>query len=45
MRSDTAFMIPVFTHTVENWSDYKEDIINMIDTGLEINDNPYTACV
>ena len=33
MKSDTAFMIPVFSHTVENWSDYKEDIINMLDTG------------
>ena len=33
MKSDTAFVIPVFTHTVDNWSDYKEDIINMIDTG------------
>ena len=33
MRSDTAFMIPVFTHAVENWSYYKEDIIDMLDTG------------
>ena len=33
MRSDTAFMIPVFTHTVENWSEYKEEIIDMLDTG------------
>ena len=33
MKSDTAFMIPIFTHSVENWSDYKEEIINMLDTG------------
>ena len=33
MKSDAAFMIPVFTHTVENWSDYKDEIIDMIDTG------------
>ena len=26
MKSDTAFMIPVFTHSVANWSDYKEEI-------------------
>ena len=24
-------MIPVFSHTVENWSDYKEEIIDMLD--------------
>ena len=33
MNSDTAFVIPVFTHTVDNWSDYKEEIIDMLDTG------------
>ena len=33
MNSDTAFMIPVFTHTVDNWSEYKEEIIDMHDTG------------
>ena len=33
MKSDTAFVIPVFTHTVDNWSDYKEEIIDMLDTG------------
>ena len=33
MKSDTAFMIPIFTHTVENWSEYKEEIIDMLDTG------------
>ena len=32
MKSEAAFMIPVFTHTVENWSDYKDEIINMLHT-------------
>ena len=32
MKNDIAFMIPVFSHTVENWSDYKEEIIDMLDT-------------
>ena len=31
MKSDAAFMIPVFSHTVENWSDYKEEMIDMLD--------------
>ena len=31
MKSDAAFMIPVFSHTVENWSDYKEEMIGMLD--------------
>ena len=32
MKSEAAFMIPVFTHTVENWSDYKDEIIDMLHT-------------
>ena len=32
MKTEAAFMIPVFTHAVENWSDYKDEIIDMLDT-------------
>jgi len=40
VKSDAAFMIPVFTHPVENWSDHKDEIINMLD--LEDGDGHQT---
>ncbi len=32
MNIEAAFTVPVFTHSVENWSEHKDELIAMLDT-------------
>ena len=32
MNIEMAFTVPVFSHTIENWSDHKDELIAMLDT-------------